>query len=427
MFQRIRQFLKLPPRPPRPLKNQKGMAILMALTAIALMTFVAIEVSYDTNVEYLVASQQVNRIKAYYAAKAGIEISLLRILIYKKALGAFGDQLGGSKSMLDPIWSFPFSWPPVLPEDMNSVSKDMIDSVIAESNLDAQYIATIEAEGGKIDINDLGSELEILRTSTKAQILKIFDTEMQNNDEFSDKMGAANFEEIVNNITDWIDANEESLNGGPESGYYRDVQSDFIPPNQPLKTIGELHMIAGVTDDIFNVLAPRVTVFGVKGINVNYAPKEVLMGLDHTVTEEAADAIISRRNNPDEGGPFQSKDDFLGFAQSFNVNTQAIENTGVPLLFGAESNFRIRSTGQYANVTRDIVAITYDFENLTEHYLELWKEEDAKNAGTDPSQNPSGNTNSSNTPAAGGGETGQPKKQIKIPKGRPTIVYWEEN
>ena len=120
------------------------------------------------------------------------------------------------------------------------------------------------------------------------------------------------------------------------------------------------------------VLAPRVTVFGVKGININYAPKEVIMGLDPSVTEEAANAIIARRSDPNEGGPFQGEQDFFGFAQSWNVNTQAIEETGIPLFFtDAEFNFRVRATGQFANVTREITAVTYDYENLTERFIKL--------------------------------------------------------
>lgn len=413
----------------RPLRNQRGMALLMALTAIVLMSFIAVEVSYDTNVEYLLASQQVNQLKAYYAARAGVEISLLRVLIYKKAMATFGSQLGSNKSMLDPIWSFPFSWPPMLPDEMNSVDKGMIQSVVEESSLKAQYLATISAEGGKIDLNDLGSDIESLQKSTKAQVLKIFESEMQNNEDFSRDMLGYNFEELVNNIIDWIDENEESLNGGPESGYYREVTSEFIPPNQPFKTLEELHMVAGMTDDLYRILAPRVTVFGVKGININYASKDVLMGLDPTMTEEAADAVIQRRNNPQEGGPFQSEEDFFGFLRTFGVDTQALESTGIPLLFDAEYNFRIQSTGQFANVTREITVVTYDFENLTERYITLLEQEEQQNnQGENPdpgsgSSSPDGN----NTNAGNSGNNSGGNQQIKIPKGRPTIVYWEEN
>ena len=81
---------------------------MIALFAMTLMTFIAVEVTYDTSVDYVVAAQQVSRIKAYYAAKSGIEMSLLRIMLYKQAMATLGDTLGANKSMLDPIWNFPF-------------------------------------------------------------------------------------------------------------------------------------------------------------------------------------------------------------------------------------------------------------------------------------------------------------------------------
>src|ERR1035437_6935027 len=76
------QRLKQVPNGLHLLKSEKGVALLIALFAMTLMTFIAVEVSYDTSVDYVVAAQQVNRVRAYYAAKSGIEISLLRIMLY---------------------------------------------------------------------------------------------------------------------------------------------------------------------------------------------------------------------------------------------------------------------------------------------------------------------------------------------------------
>ncbi|MEO0337544.1 MAG: hypothetical protein AAF202_14205, partial [Pseudomonadota bacterium] len=137
LIHRVRESLQ------RPVRNQKGVALMMAIFATSLMIFLAVEVSYDTNVEYMVASQQVNRLKAYYAAKAGAEMSLLRILIYKKAMAQFGDQLKGNESMLDPIWQMPFAWPPIFPEDLSDIDKDLINSAVEKSTFDGQFLATI--------------------------------------------------------------------------------------------------------------------------------------------------------------------------------------------------------------------------------------------------------------------------------------------
>lgn len=413
----------------RSVRNEKGLALLSALTAIMLLTFVAIEVSYDTNVEYLLAAQQVNRVKAYEAARAGLEISLLRIHIYKTAMASFGSQLGASAAMLDPIWQFPFSWPPVLPDNISTVDKSQLKKLVSESQLQSQYMVTIESEGSKIDINDLGSELEGLRLATRRQLEVLFQSQIQNNRDFSRRFSSFNFTELINNIQDWIDPDSESLNGGPESALYPGADSQFVPPNQPFKTLSELQMVAGMTDEFFNLLAPRITVYGVKGVNVNYSSREVLMSLDPTMTEEAVKNIMKRRDNLQEGGPFRDANDFFGFAQGFGVDVRRIQQNGVPLYFAPEMNFRIKATGQFANVTREIEVVTYDYQNLIPRYNQMFMEEwERQQSGQ---VNPQGQTPITNPTQPTQGQAGQGPgaaqgPQISPPQGRPTIVYWKE-
>lgn len=411
------------PSPSKILRSQKGVALLLALFAMTIMTFIALEVSYDTSVDYVVASQQVNRIKAYYAAKAGVEISLLRILYYKQAMAALGEALGPEASRLEIIWSFPFAWPPTLAKSgkINDVDKGQLESSVSESLMNAQYAVTITPEGGKIDINDLGSDVKSLKKSMIEQIVKIFEAEVQQNEEFSKKYRGYNFQELVNNIADYVDEDSEGMNGGDESTPYRDFNEPGLqmPPNRPLRTVDELHQVGGMKDDFYNLLAKRITVFGTKGININYAPNEVLMSLDESMTEEAVSRVIARRTNPKEGGPFKNDQDFFGFIQGFGANVRAIQERKVPLLYETEFNFRIVSTGLAANVKREITAVTYDFSNLTQRLADLI-DKDTKSNQKDPQdqQDQQGQQDPQGT---------EKKKKNNPPKGRPAVVYWEEN
>lgn len=417
-----------------PLSNNRGVALLMAMFSMMILIFIAVEVSYDTNVEYVLASQQVNRLKAYYAAKGGLELSLLRIQIYKKVMSQFGEQLGANKSMLDPIWQLPFTWPPMLPDEVSTVDKDLIQGVVDESMMEAQIMATIESEGGKIDINDLaafgGESAEALQKSTREQILKIFASKIENDKEFGREYGTFRFDDLVNHMTDWIDENQQSRVAGDERSYYPDVPNEaqqFVPPNQPFKTIEELHMVAGMTDELYEVLKPRITVYGIKGMNVNYAPAEVLETLDPQITKEVVEAILKRRSDPEEGGPFTNEDDFYDFLAQQGVRLDP-KAPHVPLVFDAEYNFRIISTGVFANSTREITAVTYDLENITERYLELTQQGTQTgtpddNQDDDDKKNDAGDTASGDgTPSDSGTET-----PTKTSNGRPTIVYWNEN
>jgi general secretion pathway protein K len=353
-------------------------------------------------------------------------------MLYKQAMAAVGDNLGSNKGMLDPIWNFPLSWPPVIPKGDKSteVDKDMLKESVDKSLMKGEeYATSISSEGGKIDLNDLGSDIPTLKKAMIAQVLKIFKEEIQNNDAFAEKYSNFRFEELVNNIADYVDEDKTSLNGGDESNAYHDLEEKDLemPPNRPLRTLDELHQVAGMTDDFYNVLAPRVTVFGTKGINVNYASKDVIMALDPTITEDIADKILARRNDPKQGGPFKDEQDFFGFIAGFGVDTKAIEASKVPLLFDPEFNFRIESTGLAGNVKRDIIAVTYDYANLTTRLAKLMDAEDKQDQG-------GGGTGSANPPPTTPPATpvqkdanADKKTKIQGAKGRPDVVYWEEN
>ncbi len=422
-------------------KGQNGVALLMALFFVVIMTFLATSVSYDTLIEYSVSSQSVNKLRAYYAAKSGTELALLRVLIYQKAI-ALIDSLPEEqrkiaetqKSKLDPIWQFPFAWPPTafLPEDISKVEQGLIKKLEDESIMNGQYTILIEDEAGRIDINDLGSSSKKIQEATKKQILKIFEIELENNNNFNETYSSFDFEELVNNIQDWVDEDSESANGGDEKSNYQEISSqfgnsnfDFLPPNQSFKTVEELHMIPNMTDEIYQVLQPRITIFGVKGININSATKDVLTSLDKQITEEVADKVLERITDQEKGGPFQNEDDFLGFLQGENVSTDEFNTDGIPLLFGSEHNFIIKTTGSYGNVKKEITAITFDIDNLKERFVTLLEEEDKEKSGGGDEDSGDGGSQQPSNPTSG--QTSQTKVNKKPPSGRPTIVFWQEN
>src|SRR5690606_10629206 len=97
----------------------------------------------------------------------------------------FGDQLGPNKSMLDPIWQFPFVWPPTMMNDkLTEADKSMMKGVVDEALMKDQYNATIIAESARIDVNDLGSPIKEIRNGIRNQMIRIFQSELEHNEEF---------------------------------------------------------------------------------------------------------------------------------------------------------------------------------------------------------------------------------------------------
>ena len=228
----------------------------------------------------------------------------------------------------------PFAWPLPSSPRVSEVDKSNIDSVVKESAIHTEFIATIESEGGKIDINDLGSKIESLSQSTRQQILLIFETEMENNQTFNEKYYGTDFNEVFNNIQDWVDEDTNSINGGaPKAPCTPTSKTESSFPQHPIENpAGIAHdrrdergVLPAGPNRASRFLESRV-------VNVNYAPRAVLMGLTPTMTEEAADEVIKRREDLNAGGPFKSQEDFFAFLQAQRVDTQPIEQAGIPAI-----------------------------------------------------------------------------------------------
>lgn len=413
------------PSPLRPARNEKGMALILAIFSVVLITHIVMEISYETNIEYLVNAKSVQRVKAYYAARSGIEISLLRIKIYNGIMQQYGENLksmGAMAKMVDMIWSMPFIWPPMLPPEIDTVSKEQIQAKVKESTMDATYQTSIMDEGTKIDLNDLDSPVKTIRESTKKLLLQIFESKKQQDEAWAKLHQTTNFEEPINNIIDWLDADRESLNGGAENQLYgnlRDLQDLGVqyPPNRHFRSVEEVRLVAGITEEIYQLLLPRITVFGAKGINPNYAPADLIRSLDPSINDEVMAEFLKRRNDPEQG-PFSQKNEFWSFLDAHGARIAKETMEGTPLVFGKATNFRIKAIGEYKSAVRQIEAIVFDVDDAVAKVAGQYKKDAQAAAGGAGGGNPGGTSGSGNP---------QGNRNQTPSKGPPRIVYWTEN
>ena len=404
---------------------------MLALFATTLLMVIATEIMFETSVEYVVSTQSVNQVRAYWAARAGVEMSLLRIHIFRQAQ-AMGANALPDPSILDEIWRQPFMWPPPIPEETSLAAKGEIQAAIKASELTAlkaSYFTTIESEGSRIDINDLGSPSKIMAEAARNQLLQLFNQKVENDENFSRRFRGFDFQAVLNNIADWIDADGEGRSGGQEREMYADRGSDtkFLPPNQPLRSLQELHMVEGMTDELYDLIAPAVTLYGGKGINVNQASKEVFRAFGPAFTDERIDRILADRKDP-RRGPFKDEKDFVEYLNSIGISGnpfQSDNESKTPLVFDPETNFRVRSTGKAGQAQSDIVAIVYDVDKVRERLEKALVEQATRGQNPNPG---AADTSGANAPGAnpqGGSATSSTSSSP--PLRRPRIVDWTEN
>jgi len=402
--------------------RRNGVALLLAVTSLLLMVFVASEVSKDSTIEYVVNTHEVQRIKAYYAARNSLDIALLRIKVYQQASRM--NLPAGFAQQLNQVWNFPFAWPLPITADMMMGAKDDIENTTKESLFDGVYMHTILDEGSKIDINDLGSPSKTLREVTQKQILNIFENKINSDDKFKNKYQNYNFTELINRIGDWMSDKNTSYNGGDKRSAFRELGENF-PPNRGFRTIDELRLIPGMTEEFFSVMSPSITIYGSKAINPNTASELVLKSLDTGMTSEAVKEAISRRDDTEKGGPFQGgssdecRNSFKSFVESQGARLSP-EFDKIPFICDKVTNFKIEAIGRSGNgqgsVQKKIIVYVMDLQkagNTVKNLLD--KEKQAQQINNGQTQTPA---NSGPRPAT--------STQDPLPKGRPRIVYWSE-
>ncbi|MBM4227080.1 MAG: general secretion pathway protein GspK [Gammaproteobacteria bacterium] len=109
-------------------------------------------------------------------------------------------------------------------------------------------------------------------------------------------------------IIDWVDPDSETrFPNGAEDDYYSRQKPAYRTANRPFASVHELRLVKGMTDEIFERLAPFVVCLpNATPLNVNTAPKEVLMSLGPAVSSSTATVLIRAR----ETQPFMTLDAF---------------------------------------------------------------------------------------------------------------------
>ncbi len=100
---------------------------------------------------------------------------------------------------------------------------------------------------------------------------------------------------LADAVTDWRDADDLRSLHGAEKADYAAAGRHYGPANAPFETIDELRQVLGMSDDLFRKLELLVTVHSRQpGINAAVAPREVLLALPGA-TPEQVDIFLEQR------------------------------------------------------------------------------------------------------------------------------------
>ncbi|MFH0985424.1 MAG: hypothetical protein V1882_07785 [Candidatus Omnitrophota bacterium] len=129
--------------------------------------------------------------------------------------------------------------------------------------------------------------------------------------EFFQKIGGVEPEladQIGYSVADWRDTDNSLAHPeyGAEDDFYEDFETPYECKDYKFESIEELLLVRGITPELFEKVRPFITVYGEGVVNINTAPREVLvwLGMDDALADKIMVfrvGIDHEQNTSDDG------------------------------------------------------------------------------------------------------------------------------
>jgi general secretion pathway protein K len=286
--------------------KEAGIALIMVLGAIAVLTVMLAEFQDDTSAELASAMADRDSVQAEYMARSALNLSRLLIASEPTIRGAIAPMfmlLKRTPPQL-PVWEFSDRLLGAFNDSEGA--KDFAGSTGVDLSLGknlglpgGRWELVIVDEDSKIDAN-LGASNDIAHIRLGKQLMGVMTPPLYD-PLFSKKDAQGNFNDrltICSALIDWADPDDNlfscdmSIQGASgnakEDAYYQLLQKPYFRKNAPFDSLEELHMVRGVSDDFWSTFVdpdptnPKkrvMTVWGQGAVNVNTANPLTLLGL----------------------------------------------------------------------------------------------------------------------------------------------------
>jgi len=326
-----------------------------------------------------------------------VNVALLRISLASKAKTF---NMGGFKippDVLNMIITLPFVFPPPLellvmtgkPEDANLGMKSMIDKIKTDTNIASvgYFDHNISGMDSALNINAITLSDTAIE-AFKEQMKSYYATKILSDESFAHRWPVEKFDRVLNNIIDWIDPDSLSKNGGDENVVYQRKTPPYKTRNYFIPTMSELHMVDEMDDELFDFLAPMISIYSSGALNVNRFTADKWKAIDSRFTDEEIKALLEKMQLD---GPFTNEQDLRSWVgKNTKIPAGDFNPLKIPLVFDDE-DFMIEASGHAGRVSKKItcyISETYKTLLLGGKLPEKKKEEKGKAAATTASYKP---------------------------------------
>jgi general secretion pathway protein K len=287
-------------------KRERGIALIMVLGAIAVLTVMLADFQDETSTELAGAVAEKDGVQAEYMARSAVNLSRLLIAsepTVRAAISPLFMMMKKTPPQL-PVWEFSdrilgmFNDQQASTETTSAIGLDFSQG----KNLgmpEGRFELVIVDEDSKINVN-LGASNEIAHIRLAKELMGLM-AGAQFNPLFdqADPSGTRHDRlAICSALIDWSDVDEQTFNcdmaqsagggGSVEDAFYQLLKNPYRRKNAPYDSLDELHMVRGIGDDFWSTFVdpdpeqPQkrvITVWGQGAVNINTANAQTLLGV----------------------------------------------------------------------------------------------------------------------------------------------------
>jgi general secretion pathway protein K len=222
--------------------REQGIALILVLWVVALLTIIAVGLTASQRTESTLAANQVATVRFRGLAEAGINYAVINLLAQPPLVEGEG--------LVDDLWV-----PDGSPRLWSFAGQTLQIAIVNEGSL--------------IDLNSAGKDL------LSALLIAAGIPEGED-------------EPLVDAILDWRDEDDLHLLNGAEDPDYAAAGLTYGAKDGPFDSVDELRQVLGFDRDLYRTLAPVLTVdAGTDRVDREFAPTLVLAALDGITLEEA--------------------------------------------------------------------------------------------------------------------------------------------
>ncbi len=340
----------------KPLKNERGIALLVTLSVITVLVAVTLTQHRQVYHYYSAAHATARLLMGEQMAEAGIQAAMA-----------------------------------LLVKDARESQLDSLQEPWADPEKRAELAAELQFEQGSVSFS-ISDELSRIQVNA----LVLYPAGQQYNPQqlvlwnrFMEVMTAGReFSEqiepltIISALKDWLDFNDgDAITGlnGAENDYYRNLDPPYDCRNGPIQDLSELRLVRGISDELFQgadeklglqryltvhgMTAARAGKFTYRGrINLNTAELPVIAALLPAEHADLAETIVEYRDATDDGNYIHDLSSPTWYKEAPGCGQIVIN----PRLLTPRSDlFRIEATAQMGETWRRITVVAERKNNPT--------------------------------------------------------------